>query len=259
MNFKLIVMNFLNEIRRRNNLLYVYGWIMFIGMVVCIVMTQVATTQVLGINAWIKPMKFYLSIWIFCWTMAWLLEELDNKKAVRRYSIMVAIVMTIEMLVINGQAAIGQKSHFNNSTPLNAALFSIMGIAITTLGVWTGVIAWRFFKQKQFNAPMAYIWGIRLGIILFVFFSFEGGLMASRLSHTVGSVDGSTGLPVLNWSRQYGDLRIAHFIGIHALQVLPLLGYYVFRNKQQVWIAATVYFVGVMAVFIQAMRGIPLI
>lgn len=252
-------MNFLNEIRRRNYLLYVYGWIMFIGMAVCIIMTQVTTTQVLGINAWIKPMKFYLSIWIFCWTMAWLLIELDNKKAVRRYTIMVLVVMTIEMLVINGQAAIGQKSHFNITTTLNMILYNIMGIAITTLAVWTGVMAWRFFKQKQFTASMSYTWGIRLGIVLFVIFSFEGGLMAARLSHTVGSVDGSTGLPVVNWSRQYGDLRIAHFIGIHALQVLPLLGYYVLRTKQQVWIAATVYFVGVMAIFIQAMRGIPLI
>jgi hypothetical protein len=232
---------------------------MFAGGIVCAIMTQVSTTQVLGINAWIKPMKFYFSIWIFCWTMAWLLHELDNKKAVRRYTIAIVVVMIIEMLVINGQAAAGQKSHFNISTTFNTILFNIMGFAITALTVWTGVIAWRFFRQKQFNAPMAYIWGIRLGLIFFVIFAFEGGLMASRLSHTVGSTDGSTGLPVLNWSRQYGDLRIAHFFGIHSLQILPLLGYYVFRNKPQIITASAVYFVVVSAVLIQAMMGLPLI
>jgi hypothetical protein len=252
-------MYFLKELRQRNYVLYAYGWIMLFAAALSIVMIQLTDTRVLGINAWIKPMKFYISIWIFCWTIGWLLHELSNKKAVRRYNIMVVIVMTIEMLIINGQAAIGQTSHFNNTTPLNGMLFSIMGIAITTLGVWTGVIAWRFFKQKQFDAPMAYVWGIRLGIVLFVFFSFEGGLMASRLSHTVGATDGSNGLPVVNWSRQYGDLRIAHFFGMHALQILPLLGYYVFRTKQQVLVATAIYFIAVSLVLIQAMMGRPLI
>lgn len=252
-------MYFLKELRQRNYLLYAYGWLMLVAAVVSVAMIQFTDTQVLGINAWIKPMKFYFSIWIFCWTMGWLLHELANKKAVRRYNIMVVIVMTIEMLIINGQAAMGETSHFNNSTPLNGMLFSIMGIAITTLGVWTGVMAWRFFKQKQFDAPMAYIWGIRLGIVLFVFFSFEGGLMAARLSHTVGAVDGSNGLPVVNWSRQHGDLRIAHFFGMHALQILPLLGYYVFRSKQQVLVATAIYFIAVSLVLIQAMMGKALI
>lgn len=252
-------MNFLKELRQRNYLMYVYGWIMLIAALISVVMTQVTDTQLLGINAWVKPMKFYFSIWIFCWTMGWYLHHLDNKKAVRSYSIMVGIVMTIEMLIINGQAANGRLSHFNISTTFNMVLFNIMGIAIVTMTTWTAVIAWRFFKQKQFNAPMAYIWGIRLGIVLFVIFAFEGGLMASRLSHTVGAVDGSTGLPVVNWSRQYGDLRIAHFFGMHSLQLLPLLAYFVFKNKQQVVAAAAVYFVVVMALFIQAMTGKPLI
>jgi hypothetical protein len=252
-------MKFLKEINRRNHILYLFGWIMFAAGIICAMMTQLSTTQVLGINAWIKPMKFYFSIWIFCWTMAWLLYELDNKKAVQRYTILTVVVMIIEMMVINGQAAIGQKSHFNISTTLNMILFNIMGIAIVTLTIATAVMAWRFFKQKQFNAPMAYIWGIRLGLIFFVIFAFEGGLMASRLSHTVGAADGSSGLPVLNWSRQYGDLRIAHFFGIHSLQVLPLLGYYVFRNKPQIITASAIYFIVVSAVLIQAFMGLPLI
>lgn len=56
--------------------------------------------------------------------------------------------------------------------------------------------------------PLAFIWGIRLSVILFVIFSFEGGLMASPLSHNVGAPDGGPGLPIVNWSKQYGDLRV---------------------------------------------------
>ncbi len=171
---------------------------------------------------------------------------------------MVVIVFIIEMLIITWQAANGRLSHFNVSTPLYGILFNVMGVAITVLAVWTGVIGYLFFRQKQFDVPMAYIWGIRLGIIFFVLFSFEGGLMAAKLSHTIGAKDGSPGLPVVNWSRQYGDLRIAHFFGMHSLQILPLLGYFVFRSRQQIIAASVIYFAAVTAVLIQAMRAIPL-
>lgn len=251
-------MNLLNTIRHRNPILYFFGWMNIVAALCCFILILVTARQVLGINAWIKPMKFYFSIAIFCWTMAWYLHELKKRRAVKSYSWMAVIVFVIEMLIITWQAANGRLSHFNNSTPLYGILFSVMGIAITVLAVWTAVIGYYFFRQKEFDAPMSYIWGIRLGIILFVIFSFEGGWMASRLAHTVGASDGGPGLPVVNWSRQYGDLRIAHFFGMHALQVLPLLGFYLLRTKVQVIGVSIFYFLGVMALFIQAMQGVPL-
>src|SRR6185503_11959868 len=147
-----------------------------------------------NINAWIKPMKFFFSIWLFCWTMAWYLDYLNDKRRVQRYTWAVVIVMIIEQVIITWQAANGRLSHFNISTPLYQGLFYLMGAAIVTLTVWTGVIGYYFFKQKQFTVPMPYIWGIRLGIILFVLFAFEGGVMARLLTHTVGAPDGGPGL-----------------------------------------------------------------
>ena len=252
-------MEFLNELKKRNPILYYFGWIYFVGGIASIVMTQVSGTVVSGINAWIKPMKFFFSIWIFCWTMGWYLAYLYNKRRVRIYTWMVVIVMIIEQVIITWQAANGRLSHFNITTPLYRSLFSIMGIAIVTLTVWTGVIGYYFFKQKQFNATMPYIWGIRLGIIISVLFAFEGGIMAGLLSHTIGAPDGGPGLPVVNWSTQYGDLRVAHFIGIHSLQVIPLFGYYIARSNRSVQLFAAGYFILTVFLFIQAFQKIPLL
>jgi len=188
-------MNFLSELRKRNPILYYFGLLYFVGGIVSIIMTQTSGTIVLGVNAWIKPMKFFFSIWIFCWTMGWFLVYLINKRRVRIYTWAVVIVMIIEQVIITWQAANGRLSHFNITTPLYQSLFMIMGIAIATLTAWTGVIGYYFFKQKQFDIPMPYVWGIRLGIVVFVIFAFEGGIMASHLSHTVGAPDGWTRTP----------------------------------------------------------------
>jgi hypothetical protein len=252
-------MKFLNELRNRNITLYYYGWLYFITGIVCIIMTQASDTIVMGIDAWIKPMKFAFSIWIFCWTMGWFLAYLNNKRRVRSYTWVIVIVMIIEQVIITWQAANGRLSHFNMSTPFYRSLFIVMGVAITTLTVWTGVIGYYFFKQKEFNIPMPYVWSIRLGIILFVIFAFEGGIIATNLSHTVGAPDGGPGLPVVNWSTQYGDLRVAHFIGIHALQILPLFGYYIAKTNRSVQFFAGAYFVLAIFLFIQAVQKMPLL
>lgn len=252
-------MQFLNELKKRNLILYYYGWLYFVGGVISVIMTQASDTTVLGINAWIKPMKFFFSIWIFCWTMAWFLAYLDNKRRVKSYTWAVVVVMLIEQVIITWQAANGRLSHFNTTTPFYQALFYFMGAAIATLTVWTGVIGYYFFQQKQFSVPMPYIWGIRLGIILFVIFSFEGGVMASRLAHTVGAPDGGPGLPVFNWSKQFGDLRVAHFIGIHSLQILPLFGYYIARSNRSIQLFSAAYFLLTVFLLIRAFQQIPLL
>lgn len=252
-------MKFLNELRNRNLILYYFGWLYFWGGIVSIIMTQASGTTVLGINAWIKPMKFSFSIWIFCWTMGWFLAYLNNERRVRIYTWVVVIVMIIEQVIITWQAANGRLSHFNTTTPFYRSLFIIMGVAIATLTAWTGVIGYYFFKQKQFDIPMPYVWGIRLGIMLFVIFSFEGGIMATQLSHTVGAPDGGPGLPIVNWSKQHGDLRVAHFIGIHSLQILPLFGYFIAKSNRSVQLLATGYFMLTIFLFIQALQKIPLL
>ena len=116
-----------------------------------------------------------------------------------------------------------------------------------------------FFRQRNFNIPEGYVWVIRLGFVLFIIFSLEGEIMLSLFQHTIGANDGMPGLPLLNWSNHYGDLRIVHFLGIHSLQLLALAGYYLARSKRKIIITAVICFAVIMFVFVQAWQGIPLL
>jgi hypothetical protein len=62
-------------------------------------------------------------------------------------------------------------------------------------------------------------------MVIFIFASMEGFLIASNLGHTVGAPDGQEGIFFLDWAKSYGDLRIFHFLGLHTLQFIPLFAW----------------------------------
>jgi hypothetical protein len=223
------------EIHQRNRLLSVAGWVHMVLLLIFLLLMPFDSRLVSGVNPWIKPSKFALSIVIFSWTMAWILFYLRHKpKKVKRYSIVFATTMIVEMVIIGIQAARGITSHFNVfSSPLNAMLFSLMGIFITLNLVVTIFLLIDFFIQKiTIEQPM--LWAIRLGLFTMILASLEGFVMTSIFSHTVGAADGGPGLPVVNWSTIAGDLRVAHFLGMHGLQIFPLLAYALSRRYEQV-------------------------
>lgn len=251
---------FITELKRRNQTLYFFSLICLVGAAVCITMIFLSDTVVLGINAWYKPMKFFLSTIIFSCTMGWLMYYLNRPLHTMLYSWTFIITLAFELVYITLRASQGQLSHFNISTSINALMFNLMGVAIVIITLWTAYVAFLFWKRSFPQLPAAYLWGIRFGLVLFVVFAFTGGMMAARLSHTVGSAMETTqGLPVLNWSRESGDLRIAHFFGMHALQLLPLLGFYITRSKQQIILLSLIYAAAVTALLLQALNALPLV
>lgn len=252
------------ELVRRNRLLAHVG-LAHIGLfVVFLILSWVDSRTVLGINTWIKPMKFALSITIYLWTVGWFLDYLSAyPRAVRAIAWGVAGTMVLEIICITLQAGRGVTSHFNRASAFDGIVFAIMGNAITIntlMIVWLTVL---FFVGKTSLSP-AYRLAIRLAFLSFLFASAVGGMMVGQFAHSVGVADGGAGLPFVNWSTEGGDLRIAHFIGIHSLQVIPFLAYRLEKRQWQhaltwTWVFALTYTGLTAFIFWEATNARPLL
>ena len=202
---------------------------------------------VTGAPVWLKPAKFALSIAIYAFTLAWIFSFLDSwPKTRRRVGRITAFVMFLEMAIIALQAFRGTTSHFNGATPLDMGLGLTMGLAIVTQTLSTIAVAVALWRQRF--ADVALGWALRLGMTMTIVGAFTGGLMtapteqqlaAARAgqgmtiagAHTVGAPDGGPDMPGTGWSTEHGDLRVPHFLGLHALQALPIVAIVLARRK----------------------------
>lgn len=250
------MIDFLSQLKTRNETLFYYGWVCLVFAFVFLVLTKVSGTQVYNISAWYKPFKFALSTCLFSWAMAWYCYELPSFN-IGLFNWTIIVLLGFEIIYIAIQAGRGELSHYNLSTPMYSFLYSMMALAASLVTLYTAYVGILFCVQYFPTLPQYYLWAIRLGILIFVIFSFEGFVMGSKLTHTIGGLDGGAGIPLLNWSIKFGDPRIAHFIGMHALQLLPLLSYYLLKNTKATLIFAFLY--GLLAVFtlVQALQGKP--
>jgi hypothetical protein len=255
-NFK-SMQTFIQELKSRNETLFYFGLICLLFSILFLGLTKMSNAQVFNVSAWYKPFKFAFSTFLYAWAMAWYCAYLTNFN-ITFFNWTVVILLGFEIVYIAIQANRGQLSHFNVSTSFYSAMYSLMAFAATAVTLYTAYIGILFFKGDFHDLPNYYLWAIRFGIIIFVIFAFEGFVMGSKLTHTIGGPDGGTGLPLLNWSTKFGDPRIAHFIGMHALQVLPFLSFYVFKNTKATFVMATLYVLLATLTLIQALQGKPL-
>jgi hypothetical protein len=256
------------------------GLLMIVAAIASAIAMLVDQRTITGAPAWLKPFKFGVSTAVYSLTLAWVFGFLPEWRRVRRVvGWTTAIVFVLEVAIIDAQAWRGTASHFNVSTPLNMTLFFIMGGAIllqTLVSIAAAVALWRHrFADRTLG------WALRLGMTLTILGAFigpmmtrptaaqiaharAGGPMTTAGSHSVGGVDGGPGLPLTGWSVEHGDLRVPHFIGLHALQALALvaLGLRRWRGSETVRVrvmlaAAASYALVFVLWLLQALRGLP--
>jgi hypothetical protein len=276
------------------------GLVMLMVLLAALVGVVVDPRIITGMPAWVKPAKFAISISIYSLTLLWLLHFLHgHHRLVRLLATSIAVGLCVEMLIIAGQVLRGTTSHFNYTTPLDGTLYTIMAVVIVSILLLSLGVAVLLLRQPMTDPVLA--WSLRLGLLLALVGMAVAFLMTTaelqqalyrglhllqpsvfhleRLhptrphgivgGHSVGVLDGGPGLPFLGWSTTGGDLRIPHFVGLHALQVLILFGWLlgrprfaaltVRRRVALVWVFALAYLGLIGLLTWQAMRAQPLL
>jgi hypothetical protein len=194
-----------------------------------------------GSPVWLKPLKFAVSFALYAATLAWMLRLVRRGRWIAWWSATVAAVATAaEVGAIVSQAVRGQASHFNVATPYDTAVYELMGQLALVIWLSTFVLAVVVCVQR--HADRAALWAMRWGMLVSLAGMLVGVLMAQPTAaqqevldaggtltisgaHAVGAPDDGPSMPLTGWAATGGDLRVAHFVGIHALQALPLLAW----------------------------------
>jgi hypothetical protein len=235
---------------------------------------------IMGAPAWLKPFKFAISTAVYGLMLAWIFTQLPDRPRVRRaVGWTTAIVFVLEVAIIDVQAWRGTSSHFNAATGLDTMLYGIMGAAIAVQTVVSMALAVALWRTRLPDRALG--WALRLGMTLTLAGALIGPLMTrptevqlegarsghvERIgAHTVGGPDGGPGVPVTGWSREHGDLRVPHFIGLHALQVLALVAVGLGRRRRPerarvnaVLVASASYAALFLLSLWQALRGVSI-
>lgn len=209
-----------------------------------------------GVNVWVKPLKFMASVGLFALTTAWFVGHLPA--AVRQGRALRVLVWTLiatggfEVGYITLQAALGQASHYNVGDAFHGVMYMLMGAAAMALTATQPALAWLIWRHGDRGIAPAYRLAVILGLVLtFVLGATVGAVLGDR------QPPAGIGLPLVGWHLDGGDLRVAHFVGIHAQQVLPALGAVLVllgarRARAVVWAAATAWTLLWLWVFVQA-------
>lgn len=189
------------------------------------------TRTLAGVGVWAKPMKFQFAVGTLLMTLAWFMPYASHAfrhGRARNWLVAAAIATALfEVGYITLQGALGQASHFNESDALHRSLYHLMGLGALTLslcGGWLGLEIWR---NPASGLPRVLHWSIALGLMLSCVLGVASGLTISIMGGPlVGEASASAPrLWLFGWSLGGGDLRVAHFIGVHAMQVLPALAW----------------------------------
>ena len=266
------------RLRQADTPLTVTGFLMLAVLGVALAGLAVDPRIVTGVPVWLKPAKFAVSIALYTFTLAWVFTFIPGWAATRRIvGWTTAMAMVVEMVIIGLQAARGTTSHFNVSTLFDGVLWTIMGLAIVAQTLTSAAVAVALWRQPF--ADRALGWALRFGMVITIVGAFSGGLMArptrtqiadaragQRMTvsgaHTVGAADGGPGVAGTGWSTDHGDLRVPHFLGLHALQALPLVALALPRRRftdptraRLILTAAASYVALFGILFWQALRG----
>lgn len=235
-----------------------------------------------GVPVWNKPAKFAISLGLWAATLVGIYSIVERGRLLRGVLELLGASMILELNLIVLQAGRSVRSHYNFETAFDGAVFRAMAAGVGTMTV-VAVIAGAVIARRQLGSSALGL-AVKSAVPVMTVGAVSGYVMTSPRDgqiesgtnvfggHTIGAPDGGPGLPLMGWSTEFGDLRVSHFIGSHALQAIPLIALLLRRavrsgrlrltEREQRWVVGwgALAYVGLMVVtFWQALRGQSLV
>ena len=254
------------------------GLLMVAALAAAVIGLAIDPRIVTGAPVWLKPAKFAVSNAVYMFTLAWIFTVIPEWTRTRRLvGWITAVILVLETAIIGLQAYRGTTSHFNVATLFDGLLFGVMGVGILVWTLSTIVVAVALWRHQLQDRALG--WALRLGMTITIVGAMSGGLMTKPTrqqldaaqagqrmaiagAHTVGAPDGGPGLIGTGWSTEHGDLRVPHFLGLHALQLLPIVSLLLARRRMsdavrvRLTIVAAASYASLFAILLsQALRG----
>ena len=239
-----------DEAESYQKLLYLTGFLLLVSAIFHTVVLIVTGGTLKGDVSLRKAISFGEAFGLTAVSLAWFLTFVPKKRVIWWIlSSIYAVATFVEVFLVTMQVWRGVPSHFNFTTPFDAAVFSLMGASISLHApLILGVLLCSVFFLK---APSIFKWAITSGLLLLVIALVFGIVMIINSSNTIGL---------------FGQMKVPHALALHAAQVLPLLALLVsFTNFSEtkrtriviVGILSYSTFVGITA--FQAFNGHPMI
>ncbi|RVT49706.1 hypothetical protein [Rubrivivax albus] len=217
--------------RSRTPWLWWSGWAVLAMTLPLLLLMAMDGRSFNGVSVWLKPWKFHLSVGVHLLTLALVAAALSEtpgrRRALGRLSAVAVVTGVFELAYITWRASRGEASHFNVADPMAGLLYGLMGVGAVLLTGCAGVLAWWVARDRGFASGPVLQRGLALGLLAgWLLGTLTGAVVSAQSGHWVGGTPSDAGgLPLLGWSRDGGDLRVAHFFGLHAMHVLPLVAW----------------------------------
>ena len=203
---------------RAQNVVYRLGLVFLAsGLFHVVVWLGAGMPSLEGPVSWRKPITFGFSTGVLCLSIAWILGLLPHTRRLLWQARAFAVLLAAEIALIDMQQWRGVASHFNNSTPFDGAVFSLMGALILAASVIIAFWTVATFRQPLATTP-AYAFAVRAGMVML------------NVGNLVGLVMAAT---------QATQLKPIHGVALHVIQAMPVLVWLAIRVRYpRAWLHA---------------------
>jgi hypothetical protein len=228
--------------------LYLGGALLVVSGLFHVAVFLVAGGSLEGSISWRKPIAFGLSGGLAMISVGWVMTFLPRQPVAGWLLAGLVGLLLPEVAWVDLQQWRGVRSHFNESTPFDAALFSAAGamIALVALAI-VALTLWTFISLR---APSSFAWAIRVGLVLLVAGQLFGYLIVANGSGQPFSEAGREP----NIFGAAGVMKQPHALALHGIQVLGALAWLLAfalwseRRRTGVVVAAAAGYSGLVAV-----------